>query len=112
MQNCAINLSMTRVWPAGCTSLIAGRDATVDGSVLASHTNDGGATTDPRLVRVPSRSLGELPKLRNIYATPESYPRFVGKSRGVEAYHPVDNQTEWEPIGQIPEVFFGHLWGP
>ena len=102
----------TRVWPAGCTSLIAGRDATVDGSVLASHTNDGGATTDPRLVRVPSRSRGELPTLRNIYATPESYPRFVGKSRGVEAYYPVDNQTEWEPIGQIPEVVFGHLWSP
>lgn len=38
----------------GCTVLLAARGATVDGSTLTSHTNDGEGTTDGRLFRVPA----------------------------------------------------------
>merc|ERR1712216_871678 len=89
---------------SACTSLIAGRSATKDGSVLASHTNDGGATTDPRLVHIPARSHAPG-TMRPVYATPESYPRYVGKARGViPAYYPKEGQAEWTPIGEIKEV--------
>lgn len=38
-----------------CTTLAVGKKASVDGSVMSTHSNDGGGTTDPRLVKIPSR---------------------------------------------------------
>ena len=64
-----------------CTSFIVGRKATVDGSVMATHTNDGGGDTDPRLVRIPERFFKDG-ELRPIFGSPESYPRDVGYDRG------------------------------
>lgn len=58
----------------GCTTLAVGRGATIDGSTLAAHTNDGGGDTDPRLVRIPARTY-PAGSMRPIYASPESYPR-------------------------------------
>jgi len=102
-------LSMATIASA-CTSLIVGKLASEDGSVFATHTNDGGATTDPRLVKVASRDH-PAGALRPVWSSPESYPRYSGHIRGIPAYYPRPelNQTEWKPLGHIPEV--GHTFG-
>ena len=89
----------------GCTTLIAGAKATRDGSVFASHTNDGGATTDPRLVAVPAADHA-AGATRPVFFSPESYPRYSGKARGIPAYYPDGalNQTEMRPLGSIPQA--------
>lgn len=89
-----------------CTVFIAGKDATTDGSVLVSHSNDGEFDTDPRLVKVPSRDF-EDGALRPVYFSPENYPRYVGMERGVPEYFPRDENSDelsFEPIGYIPQV--------
>lgn len=87
----------------GCTTLMAGRGATVDGSVLVSHSNDGGGRTDPRLVFIPE-AYPSSGSLRPIFASPENYPRYVGYDRGIPQYFPVDGQKSMQPIGFIPQV--------
>ena len=67
-----------------CTTLIAGRLATTDGSTLAAHTDDG--LTDPRIMFIPARSHAPNSS-RAVYPSPEVYPRYVGYDRG-PFYHP------------------------
>jgi dipeptidase len=88
----------------GCTVFIVGKDATVDGSVLVSHSNDGEFDTDPRLVKVPAAD--HLPgSRRNVHFSPESFPRYVGYDRQIPEYYPRPEQEEiFEPIGSIPQV--------
>ena len=38
----------------GCTVFVVGKDASTDGSVMVSHSNDGEFDTDPRLVKIPA----------------------------------------------------------
>lgn len=68
-----------------CTTIGVGRLATTDGSVFCSHSNDGEGDTDPRLVRIPS---SDWPKgsVRDIYFSPESFPRYVGNARANATY--------------------------
>jgi dipeptidase len=93
----------------GCTTFAVGRKATLDGSVMATHSNDGGGTTDPRFVRVPARDYPDG-EPRPIYYSPENYPRFVGKDRNVPVYYPENCQggnskcQTFQPIGYIPQV--------
>lgn len=98
----------------GCTTLVAGKDATADGSVLASHSADGGGNTDPRLVRIFGNSY-EPGSKRQIFASPESYPRYSGTDprsppNSVPEYLPENCQESasvckaWDPIGYIPQV--------
>lgn len=86
-----------------CTVFVAGKDATVDGSVLVSHSNDGEFDTDPRLVKVPAQEFPPGSK-RPVFFSPESYPRFVGTERGVAEYFPKEGQTPFKPIGYIDQV--------
>ena len=87
-----------------CTVFIVGKDASADGSVMVSHSNDGEFETDPRLVKVEARDyLGENP-MRPVFFSPENYPRYVGFDRQIPEYYPKGNQKAFEPIGHIPQV--------
>ncbi|KAL3944166.1 MAG: hypothetical protein SGBAC_001775 [Bacillariaceae sp.] len=89
---------------SGCTVFIVGKDASADGSVLVSHSNDGEFNTDPRLVKVPRQSFAANAK-RPVFFSPEDYPRYVGHDRQVPEYYPTEdnNQSSFEPIGYIPQ---------
>ena len=86
-----------------CTVFIAGKEATVDGSVLVSHSNDGEFETDPRLVAVPAAKHPSMAK-RPVFFSPENYPRYVGRARNIPEYYPRQGQVEFQPIGYIPQV--------
>jgi len=89
-----------------CTVFIVGKDASIDGSVMVSHSNDGEFETDPRLVKVQAQdySLDDNP-MRPIFFSPENYPRYVGYERQIPEYYPNDeNPNSFEPIGYIPQV--------
>lgn len=92
-----------------CTTLICGSKATADGSVLASHSSDGGGTLDPRMVRIPSRDFPSG-SLRPVFSSPENYPRYSGTDRMAAEYFPENCQSTPEkcaamtPIGFIPQV--------
>lgn len=92
-----------------CTTVISGRGASVDGSVMATHSNDGEGITDPRLVYVPAQDYPEG-SMRPIFASPENYPRYVGIEKHAPEYFPSNCQAGeeackvFEPIGFIPQV--------
>ena len=64
-----------------CTTIIVGRKATADGSVMCTHSNDGEGASDPRLVHIPRGSHANN-TMRPIFYAPENYPRYVGSARG------------------------------
>lgn len=70
---------------------------------------DGSGTTDPRLVRVPAMDYAADSE-RPIFASPESYPRYVGYERNVSRYYPENCDAgeakcaAFVPIGYIPQV--------
>ena len=83
-----------------------GKNATVNGSVMVTHSNDGEFDTDPRLVKVPAADhpVHDDSK-RPIYFSPESYPRYVGFQRGIPEYYPKQQEAaSFIPIGYIPQV--------
>jgi dipeptidase len=92
-----------------CTTYVIGKKATADGSVMCSHTNDGSGTTDPRFVRIPARDFA-AGSMRPIWASPESYPRYVGTERQAPEYYSENCLAgkglcdDFEPIGYIPQV--------
>lgn len=93
----------------GCTTIIVGKKASADGSVMCTHSNDGEGFQDPRLVHIPA---ADFPKgaMRPIFFAPESFPRYVGTARGdIPAYAVSGNQTAMKPIGHIPQI--SHTYG-
>jgi len=97
-----------------CTVFVVGRDASADGSVLCSHSNDGEFDTDPRLVKVPASDHAPGDR-RPIYFSPESYPRYVGTDRGIPEYYPKEGEPHapFDAIGYLPQVAhtFAYLEG-
>lgn len=85
-----------------CTCLAAGKKATVDGSVLLTHSDDSEARGDPRFCYVPPADHAPGSQ-RPIYWDTEDYPRFVGSGRGT-CYAPKAGEKPYEPIGSIPQV--------
>ena len=92
-----------------CTTTVVGKGATADGSVLASHTADGGGSLDARLVYVPAFDYEEGSQ-RPVFNSPENYPRYVGTDRNIPAYFPENCEAgarrckPFEPIGYIDQV--------
>lgn len=62
------------------TTFVVGKKASIDGSVLATHSNDGGGTTDPRLVKITAADY-PAGSARPIWVSPENYPRYIGSAR-------------------------------
>ncbi|EQC37161.1 hypothetical protein SDRG_05387 [Saprolegnia diclina VS20] len=87
-----------------CTVIVAGKGATVDGSVLVSHTEDTGfGAIDLRIVRVPAMEHADGAS-RGVFASSRpGYPRFVTNDRGLH-YSPVDGQILTTPVGAVPHV--------
>jgi len=94
---------------SACTTIAVGKDATSDGSVLSSHSNDGEGDTDPRLVLIPA-SDWPVDAERPVFFSPESFPRYVGPDRAsapVDAYavgNGDNGPDAFEPICHIPQV--------
>ena len=102
MRTTALVLSLL-VPTQGCTTLLLGKDATVDGSVIATHSNDGEAVTDPRLVRIPAADW-PAGSTRPVWPSPEDYPRYVGAARGAPPYFAAAGENETAPVGAIAQV--------
>ena len=91
----------------GCSTIVAGPKATKDGSTFASHSNDGGGSTDGRLVSVPAR---DHPKgsLRPVFYATEDYPRYVGPDLGPSYMSTwpggAAGYNDSVPMGHIPQV--------
>jgi dipeptidase len=101
-----ILLSNRQYQAKACTVFVVGKDASADGSVMCSHSNDGEFDTDPRLVKVPAGQYSPGDR-RPIFFSPENYPRYVGRHRGIPEYYPKEGEPQHEsfvPIGYIPQV--------
>ena len=94
-----------------CSTIVAGPKATKDGSTFASHSNDGGGSTDGRLVSVPARDY-PAGTLRPIYYATEDYPRYVGPDLGPSYMSTwpggATGYNDSVPIGHIPQVAVSH----
>lgn len=89
---------------SGCTLIVVGQNATVDGqSTFVAHTDDaGGGAADVRLVRVPAADYPPESQ-RPVYNFHGGYPRLLSNDRG-PIYRPNENQTLQQPMGYIPQV--------
>jgi dipeptidase len=79
----------TATTPCGCTSVMAGRLATTDGSTITSHTCDGGSRTWIDIVPHATHPAGEMLPIWNKQI---KRTEFVGDMRGLEA------------LGEIPQT--------
>jgi len=89
---------------SACTTMIVGKDASVDGSVIAAHSDDD-ELMDQRIVYVPA--MDHKPgSLRPVYYDPDAFGgkniRYVGRSRGPGYVDPTKPQSK--PLGFIPQV--------
>lgn len=94
----------------GCTVFAVGKNATKDGSVLVSHSDDGSTVNDARLIYVPAMDHARGTK-RSIFYTAESFPRYLGGVRGPDYAPDADTSgfTNSVPIGFLEQV--NHTFG-
>lgn len=99
----------------GCSTVLVGKDASMDGKVMTSHSDDGEGRNDPRIMYVP---LADVPSEVPVYPD-VGYPRYVGYDRGPDYYPTSTSPCCTHPIGhvQVPAEFitssrtFGYLDG-
>ena len=91
-----------------CSAYASGRAASVDGSVMVSHSDDGAGASDSRISYVPAADHAAGAQ-RPIWPDLEDWPRFVGTVRGT-TYHALPGQNETEPIGIIPQIEHTHAY--
>lgn len=93
----------------GCTSIIVGKGATVDGSVMTSHSNDC-QDCDWRVVYIPAKDYPPGAQ-RTVYdGSWGQYPRLVDPERAA-AYQPDAGITASTVVGHIPQVSHTYaLW--
>jgi dipeptidase len=102
----AVGLFILFPLATSCSTLVVGKLASSDGSVMAVHTNDGEGHTDGRIVSIAAADYA-VGSLRPIYFANEAYPRHVG---GLSpAYSPdypggAAGYKLTKPIGFIPQV--------
>lgn len=80
-----------------CTVVLVGRDASEDGSVIVTHSDDGSSHNDPRVMLVPPYKNGEH---RDIMPDMEDFPRYVGFKRG-PYYEPHNNKNNGDGTGDV-----------
>ncbi|MFC1540645.1 dipeptidase [Candidatus Margulisiibacteriota bacterium] len=87
-----------------CTTMIVGRKASVDGSVLTAHSDDD-ELMDQRIIYVPAMEHQPGAE-RPVYFDPDAFGgkniRYVGTSRGPGYVDPTKPQSK--PLGSIPQV--------
>jgi len=88
-----------------CTAVLVGRDASEDGSVIVTHSDDGEGDNDPRVMLVPPYKNGEH---RDIMPDTEDFPRYVGFKRG-PYYEPHNNKNNGDGTGTDVTVPIGKL---
>lgn len=86
----------------GCTSIIVGKGATVDGSVITSHANDC-QDCDFRMAYVPARDHAAGSRRKIYDAVWSQYPRVVDLDRSAQ-YHPGAGISESKVLGDIPQA--------
>ncbi|WP_051694177.1 dipeptidase [Desulfohalovibrio reitneri] len=94
-----------------CTTTIVGKDASADGSVLVSHSEDG--LGDPRLVYVPARDH-EPGSMRKVYysESAKGYEKRFGADPAIRLniegrspyYKAGEDVPPSRPLGEIPQV--------
>lgn len=97
-----IFLSLNSERVLACTTVVVGRKASADGSVIVTHSDDGEYADDPRVCRVPARDHYAGSR-RQLYFWISDYPRYVGYDR-CSIYEPTNGETPSVPIGSIPQV--------
>jgi dipeptidase len=85
---------------SGCTTIIVGKNASVDGSVMTTHTGDC-RVCDFRLIYVPAKDH-QSSERRPVFRFKKEYPRIVSVDRAPD-YAPRAGQKP-EIAGYIPEV--------
>eukprot|EP00949_MAST-11_sp_MAST-11-sp1_P003972 g3972.t1 len=101
-----IAVSASASFVEACTTLGAGPQATVDGSVLVTQSSDGDGNSDPRIVHVPARQH-PVPSLRPVFAN-GNYPRYIGDRAA--PYAPTAGEIPTKPVGYIPQVNFTYSY--
>jgi len=95
-----------------CTTIGVTKGASVDGSVMVTHTCDCG-TCDFRIIRTPAMDFEEGAK-RACYPYLDQWPAYVGEDRGPGWEN--DKFPDTEPLGYIDQVphtyaYFGSSYG-